>query len=131
MALMYKFWVPWVCLPLCCELKVVQVNVYLLHRCTYFCFLNISQFVELDESMLDGLGILPQRKQQKKLLLVSCICNFDHFKIWILDCWLFLPMVNTVNQVEFLPMDRNKYDMIVDMKFFKEIKFGYVRTWFI
>lgn len=27
--------------------------------------------VELDESMLDALGILPQRKQHKKLLLVS------------------------------------------------------------
>lgn len=27
-------------------------------------------FVELDESMLDALGILPQRKQHKKLLLV-------------------------------------------------------------
>lgn len=30
-------------------------------------------FVELDESMLDALGILPQRKQHKKLLLVSVI----------------------------------------------------------
>lgn len=30
-------------------------------------------FSELDESMLDALGILPQRKQHKKLLLVSTI----------------------------------------------------------
>lgn len=28
--------------------------------------------VELDETMLDALGILPQRKQHKKLLLVCC-----------------------------------------------------------
>ena len=27
--------------------------------------------LELDESVLDGLGILPQRKQHKKLLLVG------------------------------------------------------------
>ena len=36
--------------------------------------------VELDESMLDALGILPQRKQHKKLLLVlfdeTLYCNF-------------------------------------------------------
>lgn len=31
---------------------------------------QICTFVELDESMLDALGILPQRKQHKKLLLV-------------------------------------------------------------
>lgn len=31
---------------------------------------QICTFVELDESMLDSLGILPQRKQHKKLLLV-------------------------------------------------------------
>ena len=30
-------------------------------------------FTELDESMLDALGILPQRKQHKKLLLVSTV----------------------------------------------------------
>lgn len=35
------------------------------------CFLIIHPFcAELDESMLDALGILPQRKQHKKLLLV-------------------------------------------------------------
>lgn len=43
----------------------------------YFSALNmlsdwISGHTELDESMLDALGILPQRKQHKKLLLVSC-----------------------------------------------------------
>jgi hypothetical protein len=32
-------------------------------------------FTELDESMLDALGILPQRKQHKKLLLVSTISS--------------------------------------------------------
>lgn len=41
----------------------------------FFYICNVKPFVvvELDESMLDGLGILPQRKQHKKLLLVSCL----------------------------------------------------------
>lgn len=35
-----------------------------------------SRSLELDESMLDVLGILPQRKQHKKLLLVCVILPF-------------------------------------------------------
>lgn len=42
----------------------------LLHLASSAIRLVISAFVELDESMLDALGILPQRKKQKKLLLV-------------------------------------------------------------
>ncbi|XP_039686417.1 protein TRANSPARENT TESTA 9 isoform X4 [Medicago truncatula] len=34
---------------------------------------TLLQTKELDESMLDGLGILPQRKQQKKLLLQALV----------------------------------------------------------
>ncbi|KAI0518851.1 hypothetical protein KFK09_006287 [Dendrobium nobile] len=38
------------------------------------CFLaTLLQTKELDESMLDGLGILPQRKQHKKLLLQALV----------------------------------------------------------
>ncbi|PKU84633.1 hypothetical protein MA16_Dca015492 [Dendrobium catenatum] len=42
---------------------------------------------ELDESMLDGLGILPQRKQHKKLLLKGWVCgellnHEDKHQIW-------------------------------------------------
>jgi len=36
-------------------------------------FATLLQTKELDESMLDALGILPQRKQHKKLLLVSTV----------------------------------------------------------
>ncbi|MBA0633209.1 hypothetical protein Godav_001833 [Gossypium davidsonii] len=36
-------------------------------------FLMNIYIVELDESMLDGLGILPQRKQHKKLLLQALV----------------------------------------------------------
>jgi protein CLEC16A len=39
-------------------------------------------FTELDESMLDALGILPQRKQHKKLLLVSTV---DSHSIVVLE----------------------------------------------
>ena len=54
--------------------------------------------VELDESMLDALGILPQRKQHKKLLLVLFhdiqYCNF-----WTLSidsmCWSFSIMFSS------------------------------------
>ncbi|GJU65280.1 hypothetical protein Tco_1247115 [Tanacetum coccineum] len=37
----------------------------------------LSESAKLDESMLDALGILPQRKQHKKLLLV-CAAQFCH-----------------------------------------------------
>ncbi|GAB4838298.1 hypothetical protein Ancab_027826 [Ancistrocladus abbreviatus] len=47
-----------------------------------FCSLNVlatllqtKVFIELDESMLDALGILPQRKQHKKLLLTNFFSN--------------------------------------------------------
>lgn len=43
-------------------------------------FLMNIYIVELDESMLDGIGILPQRKQHKKLLLVSF--NVSHCLQW-------------------------------------------------
>lgn len=56
--------------------------------------------VELDETMLDGLGILPQRKQHKKLLLVS----FDYFCLLLsylkyslfltYDCFLLVHHLN-------------------------------------
>ncbi|XP_078435327.1 CLEC16A-like protein isoform X2 [Wolffia australiana] len=36
-------------------------------------FVTLLQTKELDESMLDGLGILPQRKQHKKLLLQALV----------------------------------------------------------
>lgn len=85
--MMYKFWVLWVCLPLCSKLKVVLLNICLLYHCTHFCFVNISHFVELDESMLDGLGILPQRKQHKKLLLVCCFFHSD--LLHYVSIWLF------------------------------------------
>lgn len=44
--------------------------------CHYFLIMDshrISELSELDESMLDALGILPQRKQHKKLLLVCAL----------------------------------------------------------
>jgi len=85
--MMHKFGVLWVFLPLYYKLKVVPVNIYLLYHCPHFCFLNISYFVELDESMPDRLGILPQCKQHKKQLLVRCTFHFAHFifiSIWLL-----------------------------------------------
>lgn len=41
--------------------------------------------VELEESMLDAFGILPQRKQHKKLLLVS----FYHYPLFL--CIIYFP----------------------------------------
>ena len=94
--MIYKFWDLWMCLQLCCKLKVVRLRFLLLHHYIVFWSLNVSCSVELDESMLDGLGILPQRKQHKKLLLVCYILPFwclsvpkhltvdlFHFAFWV------------------------------------------------
>lgn len=77
------------------QTKGCATNISLCHHGIYSCFLNISHSVELDESMLDGLGILPQRKQHKKLLLVCKILTF-----WPLS-GLFL-FVYRFNQITFL-----------------------------
>ncbi len=70
--MMYWYWVLWVYWPPCCKQKVNFTIIrltspLLLFLYTYWLFPS----VELDESMLDALGILPQRKQHKKQLLVS------------------------------------------------------------
>lgn len=38
-----------------------------------FSLLKVSFILELEESMLDAFGILPKRKQHKKLLLVCML----------------------------------------------------------
>ena len=43
--------------------------------CCFILLTFLKFLIELDESVLDGLGILPQRKQHKKLLLV-CATEF-------------------------------------------------------
>lgn len=56
---------------LCCRLKVIKLT--LCHYVLIFISKAIkvnSAFAELDESIVDALGILPQRKQHKKKLLV-------------------------------------------------------------
>lgn len=50
-------------------LRIIQL---LLPLFSIVVILLVSLVVELDATMLDALGILPQRKQNKKLLLVIC-----------------------------------------------------------
>ena len=92
-AMMFKFWVPWACWLHCYKRKVISLNLLtVLGYCFYKCFcIKFLISAELDESMLDALGILPQRKQHKKLLLVCRIDNY--FCIfawsWLLICPVF------------------------------------------
>lgn len=47
-------------------------------------YITFYFLVEIDESILDAFGILPQRKQHKKLLLVS-LCHYPVINIVLLD----------------------------------------------
>ena len=97
--MIFKFWVLWACWLRCCKQKVFFLELF--SFCCYWFLLLLSYWisllVELDEIMLDALGILPQRKQHKKLLLVSyeyifflviamlgyfLICSFFPLHVW-------------------------------------------------
>ena len=48
----------------------IPLFLVIIFTASSYCFVTDVVYTELDESMLDALGILPQRKQHKKLLLV-------------------------------------------------------------
>jgi len=73
----------------------ISTHTHTLNCFILFCLLSKVRSSELDESMLDGLGILPQRKQHKKLLLVCPFLLYEH-----LAAAICLPLFYTINVVK-------------------------------
>ena len=67
----------------------ITVLVQLMFYSKFVSSLTILLFAELDESMLDALGILPERKKHKKLLLVNGHTNYCYSLLYKSLLFLF------------------------------------------